>query len=375
MISDNLQRLQDSNERIKSNIANAYGKCEEKGAELPTVQDSTNLADTIESIQQGSSGWKPQSDWWDIDRVLEEDMEDYAAKIICLLDDSERVSSLYGMNAAKIRTSDGVEYVSPSRNFSHSWDVTNDKACSLGYKTRYLIYYYDLPSFNFNTNFSASSLYMIFKNVNATVTNLVPFSNLKLLEYVKMIDSSILIGQNTYYNCESLVKSPSFDINSDVNSLQQTFTYSNEGVIDLSHNENIGNIVSLNSSFSNAKARKILLFGTKNVTNFFATFSGMSFLCFINGLDFTSASEVRSVFSGCSNLREIGEVLNIKASGINLKDCVLLNYETLLRFIDALYDYSEDRENVHNIIFGPTLLAKLSDEDKAKIVRKGWTAS
>lgn len=188
MIDINLQRLQDSNERIKSNIANAYGKCEEKGAELPTVQDSTNLADTIESIPQGLSGWKPQEDWWDIDKVLAEDTEDYPAKIICLLDDSESVSSLYGMNAAKIRTSDGSVYENVGDLILHEWDVSKDKACSLGYKTRYLIYYYDLPSFNFNTNFSASSLYMIFKNVNATVTNLVPFSNLKLLEYVKMID-------------------------------------------------------------------------------------------------------------------------------------------------------------------------------------------
>ena len=52
-----------------------------------------------------------------------------------------------------------------------------------------------------------------------------------------------------------------------------------------------------------------------------------------------------------------------------------MNYDTLMRFIEALHDYSEDTENVHNIIIGPTLLAKLTDADKARIVQKGWTVS
>lgn len=37
-------------ERIKSNIANAYNKCEEKGATLPDILNSANLADCISSI-------------------------------------------------------------------------------------------------------------------------------------------------------------------------------------------------------------------------------------------------------------------------------------------------------------------------------------
>lgn len=374
MISDNLQRLQDSYERIKSNIANAYGKCEEKGAELPTVQDSTNLADTIESIPQGLSGWKPDPDWWDIDKILKEDTEDYPAKIICLLDDNETLSRLYNMSAAKLRLSDGTVYENVVNYVSHEWDRSMDKPCGLGYKTRYVVYYYNSVDVNFSFNFDANSLYIIFKNINGVATKQAPFRSNVLLEYVKMLSSTILIGEQTYYDCQALVNVPSFDIAPNSISIQQTFVSSNEKVIDLSHN--VGEkIVTLNTAFSNARARKILLFTTESVTSFFAAFSNMSYLTFINGLDFASATDVRSTFNACSRLREIGEVLNVEISGLNFGSCVLLSHATLLRILNALCDFSDDTEGTHMITFGSTNLAKLTEEELAIGQNKGWTIS
>ena len=46
--------------RINTNIANAYSKCNEKGATMPQVQNSSNLANTIDSI---SSGGGSSHDW------------------------------------------------------------------------------------------------------------------------------------------------------------------------------------------------------------------------------------------------------------------------------------------------------------------------
>lgn len=43
-------------DRIKSNIASAYSKSEEKGAELPSVQNSDNLPAVIASIPSGGGG-------------------------------------------------------------------------------------------------------------------------------------------------------------------------------------------------------------------------------------------------------------------------------------------------------------------------------
>ena len=43
-------------ERIKTNIANAYTALGEKGASLPEVQNSTNLADTVATVVSGGEG-------------------------------------------------------------------------------------------------------------------------------------------------------------------------------------------------------------------------------------------------------------------------------------------------------------------------------
>ena len=52
--------------RIKTNIAGAYTALEEKGAVLPEVQNSANLAETISSITIGSisSGQNVYRDGW-----------------------------------------------------------------------------------------------------------------------------------------------------------------------------------------------------------------------------------------------------------------------------------------------------------------------
>lgn len=42
-------------QRIKNNIAAAYSACESKGANMPQLQNSNNLADTINSISQGGT--------------------------------------------------------------------------------------------------------------------------------------------------------------------------------------------------------------------------------------------------------------------------------------------------------------------------------
>ena len=42
--------------RIKNNISDAYAKCQEKGAKMPTIQNSNNLAETINSIEVTSGG-------------------------------------------------------------------------------------------------------------------------------------------------------------------------------------------------------------------------------------------------------------------------------------------------------------------------------
>lgn len=58
-------------QRIKNNIAAAYSACESKGANMPQLQNSNNLADTINSISQGGiSVNKKDVNFFDYDGTL-----------------------------------------------------------------------------------------------------------------------------------------------------------------------------------------------------------------------------------------------------------------------------------------------------------------
>lgn len=123
-------------------------------------------------VNSVSEGWKPQEDWWDIDRILAEDTEDYEGKMICLLTDNfSELKVCPHQNIKKIKFSDGAEVYRDGNNitsFSHTWDVTKDKECRLGYKTRYVIFYSD-RNVNCATNDwygLRNTLYFIGANLN-----------------------------------------------------------------------------------------------------------------------------------------------------------------------------------------------------------------
>lgn len=50
-------------QRIKTNIASAYTKLNEKGATMPSTQNSNNLTSTIDSINEGTSS-SSEANWW-----------------------------------------------------------------------------------------------------------------------------------------------------------------------------------------------------------------------------------------------------------------------------------------------------------------------
>ena len=189
--------------RIKTNISNAYTKAEEKGATLPEVKNSSNLPATIESITGGDE-WQPEPDWWDIDKILEEDTEDYAGKIIALIGDEVDTTIIYRRNSSKIVTSDGVTYENTQTTYNHTWNKSQDKECNLGYKTRYIIWYYNDNNVNISPTYSNENpLYIIFKNMNIncyTNGNNHVFCDLKYTEAIKGINSKIITTNITINN-------------------------------------------------------------------------------------------------------------------------------------------------------------------------------
>ena len=92
--------------------------------------------------------WERPSDWWDTKTILAnaEPRDGLYPAYIVLIDDYEDTTSFSKATTAYqklqhdgILTSDGAWYT--DADFTHTWDKTKDKECSLGYKTRYFIVY------------------------------------------------------------------------------------------------------------------------------------------------------------------------------------------------------------------------------------------
>ena len=79
-------------------------------------------------------------------------------------------------------------------------------------------------------------------------------------------------------------------------------------------------------------------------------------------------------FKDASSLRYIGEINTIKLSMFNLSGSSLLGKESLIRMLNALYDYAaEGSTNTYTLTLGTTNLAKLTEEEQAIATDKGWT--
>lgn len=323
------------------------------------VSEMSSAIDAIET-GSGSSEWQPQPDWWDIDSILENDTEDYESKIIILIPDSDistviKARFMSNIYPAKIKTSDGEEYTNVTTDITHTWDTSKDKQCSQGYSTRYVIYYYASSegtlAVNLSSYFFANSLRIIVKNMNLLTANQNYLNGLNLYEF-KMINGTL---------SPTILKLGGMRYIKKITGL------------------NLSNVTSLDSfstnSFNNYDFFKDYgeQWDTSNVTNFLSAFNNTG-LRYIPSLDFSSATNINNMFNMSTNLLNIGEVSNIKISGINLNQSSCLNHDTLVRFLNALYDYaSEGSTDTYTLILGTTNLAKLTDDEKAIATNKGWT--
>ena len=326
------------------------------------------------SVRAGSSGWRPRSDWWDVDRILENDMEDYPAKMICLLSDSNVETMIYGWSASKIVTSDGIEYVSVVGDLVHRWDVTKDKACGLGYKTRYVIYYFESEEIvEGSKRFSSDVLYCVLKGMKvrpvSEVWNSHFFRNCSVLECVRCVDTSFRTHPS-FEGCCSLVEVKGLRYES---YLAGAPIYSGCKSLEVYPASKDILFNSINNYFAN-NSIECIDFDFSKVKDFGWAFNGCS-VKVIEVLDFREATSVVRSFMSTNCLVSINRVLNIGISGLDFGGCVCLNHDTLVRILNALCDYSSDMEGTHTIVFGATNLAKLSDEELVIGQDKGWTIS
>lgn len=375
--------------KLTTDITSAYNTIQSKGGTIPAHKNTDNLSSAISSIP--TDEWQPQPDWWDIKSIVENDTENYPYKIIVLQDEGAKTQFIRlnnyqtVFNSKKVKLSDGQEITETG---IYTVGENGLRLCSKGYKTFYSIWYYnENPNFSYNNIGShfPNSRYIYFFNVTTINLNSSfswtggeqnPF--LESIESNKTIattNSNQPLGFNQAFN---LKKYPIFIFNR-----SSDITPNNVGISGapyIKYDDYVNIIKSKNFNFV-----------TGNAPEFYNTFfNGSAIIDFENDLDMdtTLFTRLNSIFGAygirkinCENVTtfagrcyvaEIYEISNIKVSTSNYFYSNSLSHNTLIRILNALYDYSESSDT-YTLTLGATNLAKLTAEEIAIGTNKGWT--
>ena len=312
--------------RIKDNISNAYDACNEKGATLPTTQNSANLAATITSIKAGGTGT--------ID-ITTNGMHD--------------VSSYASANV-------NVEPELQEKTTTTNGEIIPDDG------------YYGLSKVTVNVSGGSSDFVGITREVTSNGVFGFPIENFTFTLPSNAKDMSTDALNNAFDNCSSLtsVDLSSLSMISGFQSLLSAFSgCSNLTSLNLSNLSTISGISALNNAFyectsltsvdllnlSTISGNSALRSAFRNCTNLTSlNLSNLSTISGISALDYT--------FSGCTSLTSVDlsnlstisgdRALNYAFSGCtNLTSLNLSNLSTISGIKDlnnAFYECTSLKE-------------------------------
>lgn len=313
-----------------------------------------------------SQGWKPNSTWWDIDKILEDDTEDFPGKCIVLYSNINKTTYFTcgkpnNPYPQKIKTSDGAEYTySESSSYSsvtHTWDKTKDKISNLEYSTRYAIYYFDNNDSNgMQIDNDRSKLYVIIDNAkiwqrnSSTFNN--PFYQNGNLECVKFQNGGSL-GKNGNYNYD--------------NSFYYCYALKELSTLNLSDP-----ITSADSMFTLAGLEEIPNINTSQATDLTSFTSTCRTLKKIKSINLNSITSSSFTISSNDNLSVIENISNIKVN-FGVSGSPLLSHDTLIRILNALVDLTGQTSKT--LTLGTINKTKLADNELEIATNKNWVVN
>lgn len=222
-----------------------------------------------------------------------------------------------------------------------------------------------------NNTFRGCSKLTTVPNIPNSVTNMVyTFYGCSKLTEAPTIPNSVTNMYGTFGTCTSLTTVP--NIPNSVTNMNSAF----QNCSSLTTVLNIPNsVIYLGDCFKDCTSLTQVTF--KNVGEYYVnalngTFENARNLATLDmgALDLQSVGNTNSTFNGLTNLVDFVAPKNIKASihGINLSSSTLLSHDILIAILNNLATVESS-----TLILGETLLGKLTEEEKASAVAKGWT--
>lgn len=196
---------------------------------------------------------------------------------------------------------------------------------------------------------------------------------------LKTETGSITLGDNTYTATKVYLDCEGGGGSGDKDMLQQRvdatnscnrlfYQYTGDNV-DYIANLDTSNVTSMSYMFYNSsKLTTIPILDTSKVTNMIYTFYGCSSLTAIPAFDVGNVTNMSNAFDNCTNIEEI-HMINIGAS-LSISDCTKMERDALLEVLGNLKDLTGVITG--RLSLGSTLLAKLTEEDKAIATNKNW---
>jgi len=140
-------------------------------------------------IHDKMNEWRSHPDWWDIEAIFQVDPDPNKRFILLVTDSDNSITlenTILGNSAAYFKTSDGQIYNTTTS--VHTWDRVQDKPCSAGYKTRYVIVY--SSDQNVSCNLSTLDVKYAYFGNSSIVSSLIADRINRILESIK-VDSTV----------------------------------------------------------------------------------------------------------------------------------------------------------------------------------------
>ena len=322
--------------------------------------------------QAASTKWQPHPDWWGIVQIFN-DLKADGEPIRCIALFSNSSNSVvlnpvtFGNVGCSYFTSDGCSYENVTAAITHTWDRAQDKPCSLGYKTRYIIVY----SENANVSVTINELDVLFSYIGngSTITNTgtiagsTSVANYILQAFHCEKDVTLpTIGNNAFTNCYSM---QSFVMPNSVISIGNNAFNNNYSLWDVDWSINV---VSIGTSAFGANYANRMFIAPNSLTtlsnNTFNNNNGLISVVFSNSITSVGAS----AFNNTRSLIHVGCQQGWVAPALNVSASEYIAPASLVTFFTNLGVAPTQR----TLTFAQTVLDRLTPVEKAIATDKNY---